>query len=447
MPPRPLRGGRSLTLPLTEVAEGGVSVRPLVVFYMNPQKRRKKMMRRRKGSSQGEGDPRLGGSKVPQGTRGSCPSGSDWVSCLLSWDEVNQLVKKFAISSDFTVLFPSLKAILVCLRSNNMSLFSSQLRVGLQFPIPLFYCEVSCHFQVPLNQLRVTEERHLSHFGLSPRAEPLGNRWWVIIFADDIIFSKLLKDEHRAATTPPNTRSSRGISSFGDKRGKQSAAILPGSSSKRPKSSSSAAPPASSTRYASTPPPRDSGGGSFHSPSSPVGGVYAHLLLESGREAASSRATYILKGSLLLLTDASYPRYPVKTWTGCYHWCLRTCLSKFKKSEDYKKEMALVAEPYLHFAFEASLQQFLAHGYPPIGEETAFVNFDMVLDTASNPFDQSVPVRAHPPIDSKDLDQILEVVEAEVSGDTDHVPKVVMREGAPEGILFKPMVKDVPDPS
>ncbi|KAL0309031.1 UNVERIFIED_CONTAM: hypothetical protein Sradi_5845400 [Sesamum radiatum] len=71
---------------------------------------------------------------------------------------------------------------------------------------------------------------------------------------------------------------------------------------KRPRPSSSAVPPTSSTRHVSTPPPphhpKDPGGGSFRSPFSPVGGVYDHLILVSEKEAASSRATDILKGAV-----------------------------------------------------------------------------------------------------------------------------------------------------
>ncbi|KAL0442187.1 UNVERIFIED_CONTAM: hypothetical protein Sradi_0157600 [Sesamum radiatum] len=118
----------------------------------------------------------------------------------------------------------------------------------------------------------MTEKRLLSHFGLSPRVKPLGEP------LDDIMFSKLLMDEHPAFTTPPNTRSSRGTSTSRDKRRKRFAATQPGSSSKRQRPSSAVAPPASSTRHAYTLPPplpplpRDCGGGSFRPPSSPAGG-------------------------------------------------------------------------------------------------------------------------------------------------------------------------------
>ncbi|KAL0339385.1 UNVERIFIED_CONTAM: hypothetical protein Sangu_1460600 [Sesamum angustifolium] len=67
------------------------------------------------------------------------------------------------------------------------------------------------------------------------------------------------------------------------------------------------------------------------------------------------------------------------------YWASR--LSEFKKSEDYKKEVALVVGPYLHFAFETCRQKFLAYGYPLAGEDAAFLNFDLVLDTVPNPFD------------------------------------------------------------
>ncbi|KAL0288184.1 UNVERIFIED_CONTAM: hypothetical protein Sangu_2667100 [Sesamum angustifolium] len=107
------------------------------------------------------------------------------------------------------------------------------------------------------------------------------------------MFSKLLREEHRAATTPPNTRSSWGVSASGDNRGKRSTAIHPGSSSKIPRPSSSTAPRASSTPHIPTPSPlhpllEDYRGGSSHSPSSPVGGVYDHLMLHYERDAVSS---------------------------------------------------------------------------------------------------------------------------------------------------------------
>ncbi|KAK4407863.1 Retrovirus-related Pol polyprotein from transposon TNT 1-94 [Sesamum angolense] len=109
-------------------------------------------------------------------------------------------------------------------------------------------------------------------------------------FNNDIIFSKLLREEHCAATTPPNTRSSLGASSFGDKREKRSVAAQYGSSSKRPRPSSSATPP---------PPPsplKDYGGGSSHSLPLQLW-QYDHLMLDSEGEAASFRATDILKGA------------------------------------------------------------------------------------------------------------------------------------------------------
>ncbi|KAL0401679.1 UNVERIFIED_CONTAM: hypothetical protein Slati_4197800 [Sesamum latifolium] len=47
--------------------------------------------------------------------------------------------------------------------------------------------------------------------------------------------------------------------------------------------------------------------------------------------------------------------------------CWASRLAKDKKSDAYQKEVALVAGPFLRFAFEACRQQFLAHGYPPAG--------------------------------------------------------------------------------
>ncbi|KAL0374088.1 UNVERIFIED_CONTAM: hypothetical protein Sradi_3324500 [Sesamum radiatum] len=40
--------------------------------------------------------------------------------------------------------------------------------------------------------------------------------------------------------------------------------------------------------------------------------------------------------------------------------CWASHLAEHKKSDAYQKEVALVAGPFLHFAFEACRQQFLA---------------------------------------------------------------------------------------
>ncbi|KAL0355608.1 UNVERIFIED_CONTAM: hypothetical protein Sradi_4007700 [Sesamum radiatum] len=90
--------------------------------------------------------------------------------------------------------------------------------------------------KMPYDCKDMTKDRLLSHFGLSPRVvplrEPLGITvvfittffiypWYVsylgslslFVYANGIMFSKLLRDEHRAATTPPTAKSSCGTPS------------------------------------------------------------------------------------------------------------------------------------------------------------------------------------------------------------------------------------------
>ncbi|KAL0413150.1 UNVERIFIED_CONTAM: hypothetical protein Sradi_1516700 [Sesamum radiatum] len=58
--------------------------------------------------------------------------------------------------------------------------------------------------------------------------------------------------------------------------------------------------------------------------------------------------------------------------------CWASRLAEHKKSDAYLKEASLVAGLFLRFAFEASRQQFLAQGYPPTGEDTSFLNFELL---------------------------------------------------------------------
>ncbi|KAL0300434.1 UNVERIFIED_CONTAM: Copia protein [Sesamum calycinum] len=74
-------------------------------------------------------------------------------------------------------------------------------------------------------------------------------------------------------------------------------------------------------------------------------------------------------------------------WWAAY-WASR--FLEYQNSREYKKEVALIAGPYLRFAFRACRQQFIAQGYPLSGEDTDFLNFDLVLDTAPYPFDKPV---------------------------------------------------------
>ncbi|KAL0446085.1 UNVERIFIED_CONTAM: hypothetical protein Slati_1736400 [Sesamum latifolium] len=70
--------------------------------------------------------------------------------------------------------------------------------------------------------------------------------------------------------------------------------------------------------------------------------------------------------------------------------CWASRLAKHKKSIAYQKEVPLVTSPFLRFAFEACRQQFLAHGYPPPGKDTSFLDFGVVLDTAPDPFAEPI---------------------------------------------------------
>ncbi|KAL0447956.1 UNVERIFIED_CONTAM: hypothetical protein Slati_1923500 [Sesamum latifolium] len=176
------------------------------------------------GSSPSEVDPDIRESKVPPRTRGSRPSGSKWVSCYLRQSEIHQLVEEFAIPPEGETSKPF-------------------------WPEP-----TSCVSRGAL------EYHCCAYYSFMPSL--------------DIMFSKLLLDEHRAATTPSTTRSSRGTPSSSEKRGKHPTAALPRPSSKRSRPSSSTVPPNGFTRHTSTPPPphpRDLGSGSLKSPPSLTG--------------------------------------------------------------------------------------------------------------------------------------------------------------------------------
>ncbi|KAL0447955.1 UNVERIFIED_CONTAM: hypothetical protein Slati_1923400 [Sesamum latifolium] len=84
----------------------------------------------------------------------------------------------------------------------------------------------------------------------------------------------------------------------------------------------------------------------------------------------------------------------------CLEACWASRLAEYKKYEDYKKEVVLVAGPYLRFAFEAYRQQCIAQGYPPVGEDTSFLNFNLVLGTAPDPFARPTTTTETPPVES-----------------------------------------------
>ncbi|KAL0294403.1 UNVERIFIED_CONTAM: hypothetical protein Sradi_6889900 [Sesamum radiatum] len=49
-------------------------------------------------------------------------------------------------------------------------------------------------------------------------------------------------------------------------------------------------------------------------------------------------------------------------------------LDEYKKSEDFQKEVAQVAFPFVGYGFNACREQFLAHSPPPAGEEYSFLD-------------------------------------------------------------------------
>ncbi|KAL0286916.1 UNVERIFIED_CONTAM: hypothetical protein Sangu_2715100 [Sesamum angustifolium] len=137
--------------------------------------------------------------------------------------------------------------------------------------------------------------------------------------------------------------------------------------------------------------------------------------------------------------------------------------------QDYKREVAMVAGPYLRFALEACCQQFIARGYPLVGEDTSFLNFELVLDTTPDPFVGPALTMETGPIklgmilfdlgntftkplimawvcfSEEDLDHILGKAEAEVRGDAG---QAAAKEGrVPHEGLPPPGVEDILSPS
>ncbi|KAL0309043.1 UNVERIFIED_CONTAM: hypothetical protein Sradi_5846600 [Sesamum radiatum] len=125
----------------------------------------------------------------------------------------------------------------------------------------------------------------------------------------------------------------------------------------------------------------------------------------------------------------------------------------------------MVAGQYLRFAFEACRQQFIAWGYPPVGEDTSFLNFELVLDTAPDLFAGPALTAKTTPIESDmvlfdlgsiftrllimawvcfsdgDLDHILGEAKAEVRGEVGQAEAAVEDGRAPDEGLPPPRVK------
>ncbi|KAL0286844.1 UNVERIFIED_CONTAM: Retrovirus-related Pol polyprotein from transposon TNT 1-94 [Sesamum calycinum] len=290
------------------------------------------------------------------GTRGRCPSWSDWVPCSLQWDKVNQLVEEFAILLDFTISFPAPDSHLVQwyhpYRYHFLLIFSVEEDRARPWTVPNRWID-----DAPPALPFSLDDR-------SPNLCCLLKRLNESPYDYDIIFNKLLREEHRAAM-PPSTRSSRGVSSSGDKRGKRSATAHPG-------------------------------------------------------EAASSRATDLLTGAatssdrrlLSLVSREDLDKMLSQSVT------LRGELLSCPAGESGEGQRQKLEEQV----------QFLAHGYPPAGEEVAFLNFNLVLDIAPDPFVMTGYVFSY-----EDLDRILEAVEAEVRGDIDQVLGATLGEDVPKG--------------
>ncbi|KAL0462272.1 UNVERIFIED_CONTAM: hypothetical protein Slati_0114800 [Sesamum latifolium] len=475
-------------------------------------------------SSPGETDPVSREERVLFGNRGSRPVGSAWVACCLRQSDIYQLVEEFAIPPEFVVSVPPPDSHPSSPPPGYMSFFTSQLRAGLRFPIPSFFCEVSRELQVHLNQLvpnsirifvsfsvvlrynnliptfgvfsqcfqlkqtepgvfhfaprrgvsflptpsppkrwkgdfffvlpprpwniphrwiyesppamqvsladrsfnlcdllnilnerpydcrELTKERLLSHFGLSLRIVSLQES------LDDIMFGKHLKDEHRDATTPPATRprpnASPGVGQGCCAEGRNliapSRGIKPGSGG--------------SFQEEAGGPGRTSAGGG--------GQVEGFEEGDCGKISAGGEGgekAVAIGGKNLLEA------------------CLASRLAEHKKSDAYQKEVALVAGPFLRFAFEAWRKQFLAHGYPPAGQDTSFLNFELLLDTAPDPFAKPTATDIPTVESEEDLDRILGEAEAEVWDVA--VEGGAIEEKVPDESLPKSMMGDVPGPS
>ncbi|KAL0444040.1 UNVERIFIED_CONTAM: hypothetical protein Slati_2126700 [Sesamum latifolium] len=91
-------------------------------------------------------------------------------------------------------------------------------------------------------------------------------------------------------------------------------------------------------------------------------------------------------------------------------------IDEYKKSDDFQKDVAQVAFPFVGYGFNACKEQFLTHRPPPAGEELSFLDVQLAYGNAPNPFaSPSAPEEEDPPHDSEDdLDSLLGEVEAEV---------------------------------
>ncbi|KAL0328059.1 UNVERIFIED_CONTAM: hypothetical protein Scaly_2238500 [Sesamum calycinum] len=150
MPLRLLQEGWVLILLPLKVVSGGACVRPLVDFYMNLRGRRE--ISGKKGLPETKGSLILRHVGFRQEQEGVALLGR--TRCFVPWGGTrltnwwrNLLFLQISFSVPAPDSHPGSPP------ANGMSFFSSQLRVDSQFPLPLFYCEVSRLFRVPSNQL------------------------------------------------------------------------------------------------------------------------------------------------------------------------------------------------------------------------------------------------------------------------------------------------------
>ncbi|KAL0430560.1 UNVERIFIED_CONTAM: hypothetical protein Sradi_0682000 [Sesamum radiatum] len=128
--------------------------------------------------------------------------------------------------------------------------------------------------------------------------------------------------------------------------------------------------------------------------------------------------------------------------------CWASRLAKHKKSEAYQKEVALAAGPFLHFAFEACRQQFLAQGYPPTGEDTSFLDFEAVLHSAPDPFARPITAVEYPSRESEgDLDCLLGEAVAKVRDAPGQMKSGSVAEKSSKEEPPQPLLEDVAGPS
>ncbi|KAL0455071.1 UNVERIFIED_CONTAM: hypothetical protein Slati_0846300 [Sesamum latifolium] len=181
----------------------------------------------------------------------------DWGSCNLRSSDVDWLILDFHIPSSFVFYTPVPTSRPLFSLANCLSFFIAQMRLGLRFPIPTFYFDIACFFQVPLNQLvpnsfrvlarappyvdvgersaalhslleNLNEDLYdcrflivgklLGHFGLGSRVEPLGDSL-------NVMFGKLLRNHSgggRGGGTSPS-RSHRGSPSSSESKEKRPA--------------------------------------------------------------------------------------------------------------------------------------------------------------------------------------------------------------------------------